>query len=61
MDHPSEEEGKKGNYYIFITHDKYVRFVYFISDMPHLIKTVRNCWLHSTFSGARLLTVSKGI
>lgn len=30
------------------------RFVYFFSDPPHLIKTVRNCW----FSDKRLMWVS---
>ncbi len=25
---------------------------------PHLIKTVRNCWLHSGFGGTRLLKVN---
>ena len=23
------------------------RYIYFISDVPHLMKTVRNCWSHS--------------
>ena len=34
------------------------RFVYFISDPPHLVKTVRNCWSHSGYNGTRLMTVS---
>ncbi len=23
------------------------RFIYFVSDPPHLLKTIRNCWSHS--------------
>ena len=34
------------------------RFVYFISDPPHLVKTVCNCWSHSGYNGTRLMTVS---
>ena len=33
------------------------RFVYFISDPPHLIKTVRNCWSHSGATGSRHMQV----
>ena len=31
------------------------RWVYFFSDQPHLIKTIRNCWSHSVFGGTRLM------
>ena len=34
------------------------RPVFFICDPPHLIKTTRNCWSHSGFSGTRLMKVS---
>ena len=34
------------------------RWIYFISDPPHLIKTTRNCLSHSSFSGTRLMKVS---
>ena len=34
------------------------RYLYFISDTPHLIKTTRNCWYTSRFQGARLLMVN---
>ncbi len=34
------------------------RPVLFVSDPPHLIKTTRNCWSHSGFSGTRLMKVS---
>ena len=33
------------------------RWIYFISDPPHLIK-IRNCLQHSAFGGTRLMTVS---
>ena len=34
------------------------RWVYFMSDAPHLIKTARNCWSHSGWTGTRHMTVS---
>lgn len=34
------------------------RWVYFISDPPHLMKTVRNCWSHSGVNGTRRMQVS---
>ena len=34
------------------------RFIYFICDPPHLIKTSRNCWSHSGWNGTRHMTVS---
>lgn len=33
------------------------RWIYFISDTPHLIKTTRNCLSHSGDGGTRLMTV----
>ena len=33
------------------------RWLYFIADPPHLIKTVRNCWLHSAESGTQHMQV----
>ena len=33
------------------------RWVYFVSDPPHLIKTVRNCWSHSGVDGTRHMKV----
>lgn len=33
------------------------RSVYFFSDVPHLMKTTRNCWSHSSKSGTRNLWV----
>ena len=32
-------------------------FVYFFSDVPHLLKTTRNAWANSTEKGSRNLTV----
>lgn len=34
------------------------RWIYFIADPPHLMKTVRNCWSHSGVSGTRHMQVS---
>ena len=34
------------------------RWLYFIADPPHLIKTVRNCWSHSGESGIRHMQVN---
>ena len=33
------------------------RFIYFFSDVPHLMKTARNCWSHSSKKGTRHLWV----
>ena len=33
------------------------REVFFMSDVPHLLKTTRNCWEKSRFGGTRLMTV----
>ena len=33
------------------------RWLFFIADPPHLIKTVRNCWSHSATSGTRHMKV----
>ena len=34
------------------------RWIFFIADPPHLIKTVRNCWSHSAVSGTRRMKVT---
>ena len=34
------------------------RFIYFFADVPHLMKTTRNCWSHSSERGTRNLWVS---
>lgn len=33
------------------------RSIYFFSDVPHLMKTTRNCWSHSSSNGTRNLWV----
>ena len=33
------------------------RSIYFIADPPHLIKTLRKCWSHSSVSGTRHMKV----
>ena len=48
---------------VYKTHNPYAdpaeeRSLYFISDPPHLVKTIRNCWSHSGYNGTRLMTVS---
>ena len=35
------------------------RWIYFIADPPHLIKTVRNCWSHSGVTGTRHMEVNQ--
>lgn len=34
------------------------REIFFFSDVPHLMKTTRNCWAHSSANGTRNLWVS---
>ena len=38
-------------------HSKDKRDIYFMSDVPHLLKTIRNCWSHSGYGKARLMQV----
>uniref|UniRef100_A0A1X7U031 Transposable element P transposase n=1 Tax=Amphimedon queenslandica TaxID=400682 RepID=A0A1X7U031_AMPQE len=33
------------------------RFIYFMSDVPHLIKTARNCWYSSSIGGVRYIII----
>lgn len=35
------------------------KFIYFMSDVPHLIKTTRNCWANSSSKGTRYMWVSQ--
>lgn len=35
------------------------RSIYFFSDVPHLMKTTRNCWSHSSTKGTRNLWVNR--
>jgi len=34
------------------------KLIYFVADVPHLIKTVRNAWYNSRHNGARHFEVS---
>jgi len=34
------------------------KFIYFVADVPHLMKTVRNAWYNSRHNGTRHLEVS---
>ena len=36
------------------------RYIYFISDVPHLIKTLRNCLFHSSFGESSRLLWNNG-
>lgn len=52
-----ESEMKKGVVYKTINRFCRERYVYFMSDVPHLIKTTRNCWYSSKSSGSRYMWV----
>ncbi len=59
----TQSDGRALNdFYPYRTKNRYSpdgnRWLYFIADPPHLIKTTRNCLQHSAFSGTRLMTVS---
>ena len=48
---------------VYKTHNPYAnpvenRYLYFVSDLSRLVKTIRNCWSHSSMSRTRLMTVS---
>lgn len=53
-----KEEMKEG--VVYKTKNRYCRdrWIYFISDVPHLIKTTRNCLYSSKSSGTRYMWVS---
>ena len=52
--HPSmDEDKKKLSYKAQHPYSKEPRWVYFVSDVPHLIKTTRNCWSHSFGHGRK--------
>ena len=54
-----EEDIKNGVVYKTVNRYSPDRFIYFISDAPHLMKTTRNCWYSSSFGGTRCMWVSK--
>ena len=49
---------KEGVVYKTVNRYCQTRSIYFMSDVPHLIKTTRNCWYSSHFSGTRYMWVS---
>ena len=52
-----EEEMKYGIVYKTVNRYCRERYIYFMSDVPHLIKTTRNCWYSSKTDGARYMWV----
>jgi hypothetical protein len=52
-----KEDMKNGIVYKTINRYCRKRYIYLISDVPHLIKTTRNCWNSSKFGGARCMWV----
>ena len=57
-DHSHKEGMKNGIVYKARNIYNPPMFVYFMSDVPHLMKTTRNCWLCSQFGGTRCLWVT---
>lgn len=56
-----KEHMKNGTVYKTINHYSHDRFIYFISDVTHLIKTTRNCWFSYDFGGVRCMWVSSAL
>ena len=52
-----ESEMKHGVVYKTINRFCQERYIYFMSDVPHLIKTTRNCWYSSKSGGTRYMWV----
>ena len=52
-----ESEMKHGVVYKTINRFCRERYIYFMSDVPHLIKTTRNCWYSSKSGGTRYMWV----
>ena len=52
-----ESEMKHGIVYKTVNRFCRERYIYFMSDVPHLIKTTRNCWYSSKSGGARYMWV----
>ena len=57
--HADPAGGNVANGIVYKTTNVYApdREVYFMSDVPHLMNTVRNCWEKSRFGGTRLMQV----
>ncbi len=49
---------KNGIVYRTVNRYCHERYIYLMSDVPHLIKTTRNCWYSSKSGGARYMWVS---
>ena len=54
----TKEDMKNGIVYRTRNRYSHDRFIYLMSDVPHLIKTTRNCWYSSRSGGARYMWVS---
>ena len=54
---PSESNVSNGITYKTINMYALEREVYFLSDVLHLVKTIKNCWEKSCFGGTRLMQV----
>ena len=52
-----ESEMKNGVVYKTVNRFCRERYIYFMSDVPHLIMTTRNCWYSSKSGGARYMWV----
>ena len=52
-----ESEMKYGVVYKTVNRFCQERNIYFMSDVPHLIKTTRNCWYSSKSGGVRYMWV----
>ncbi len=52
-----KEHMKNGIVYKTVNQYCRERFIYFMSNVPHLIKTTRNCWYSSTPGGIRCMWV----
>ena len=55
--HCAKEYMKNGIVYKTVNWFCCDRFIYFMSDVPHLIKTTRNCWYSSSIGGTRCMWV----
>lgn len=53
-----KKEKKDGVVYKTVNRYSTDRHIYLMSDVPHLIKTTRNCWYASRTGGTRCMWVS---
>ena len=54
----SKTDKKEGTVYKTINRYSPDRYIYLMCDVPHLIKTTRNCWYSSKCGGTRYMWVS---